>query len=213
MELDLHIHTRRYSGCSNIAPEDLLARAKAAGLDGIAITEHGIRWSDEEIHRLKAQAGLEDFVVIPGQEVACYGRDGRFEGEFLVFGYPKSLGSSKSLQQVAACVHDAGGVMIAAHPFRRTRDGGFFGSGHQTLALPIDGLEVEHPAYDDEGRCLARAVMAARAIAGIGASDAHDLREIGRCRTVLDSPIASTGMLCEAIRRCRLKAQGARARD
>ena len=47
MEMDLHIHTNRYSGCSNLPPSGLLRKAREAGLDGIALTEHGIRWSDD----------------------------------------------------------------------------------------------------------------------------------------------------------------------
>jgi len=42
MEADLHIHTMRYSGCSNIDPLAALQMAAQAGLDLIALTEHGI---------------------------------------------------------------------------------------------------------------------------------------------------------------------------
>jgi predicted metal-dependent phosphoesterase TrpH len=42
VEIDLHIHTNRYSGCSNIDAVKLLRKSKEAGLDGIALTEHGI---------------------------------------------------------------------------------------------------------------------------------------------------------------------------
>jgi len=207
MELDLHIHTHRYSGCSNIPPEKLLQQARAAGLDGIAITEHGIRWSDRDIAELKDKAGMTDFTVIAGQEIACYGADGRFEGEFLVFGYPQSLGSSKSARLATDIVHAAGGVMIAAHPFKRMKNGsGFYGSGLTTLEIAVDGLEVEHPDYDGEGRSMARILMKSMGVAGIGASDAHELRHVGRCRTVFERNITTCEMLCEEIRRCRLQA-------
>ena len=107
MELDLHIHTNLYSGCSNINPEKLIKRAIEAGLDGIALTEHSIRWPDDKIEQLKKSSGVEEsFIIIPGQEIACYSTSGKFQGEVLVFGYPKSLGSNKSVEQVIELVHD-----------------------------------------------------------------------------------------------------------
>jgi len=209
MELDLYIHTNLYSGCSNTAPEKLLLKARDAGLDGIAITEHGIRWPDEKIKLLNEKSGLGNFTVIPGQEVACYSESGRFQGEFLVFGYPRSLGSSRSVQQVADLVHAAGGVLIAAHPFKRMKTGnGFYGCGHEASDLPIDGLEVEHPSYDAESRSMARGVMQSMKIAGIGSSDAHDLRQVGRYRTFFERNVTTAEMLCEEIRCRRLKAMG-----
>lgn len=205
--MDLHIHTLEYSGCSTIAPDKLLRQARAAGLDGIAITEHGIRWPDEKIARLIETSQAGSLVVISGQEVACYDEKGRFQGEFLVFGYPGSLGSSRSVQQIARMVHDAGGVLIAAHPFKRAKTGsGYYGCGREAEAYAIDGLEIEHPSYDAEGRSMAASLMASMNIAGIGASDAHELHEIGRFRTVFERPVPTVEVLCEEIRRRRVKA-------
>ncbi len=207
MEIDLHIHTSRYSGCSVIDPSRLIARAREVGLDGIALTEHGIRWPDNEIERLKSDSGAGDFLVIPGQEVACYSFYGRFQGEFLVFGFPKSLGSNKSVQTVIEMVHENGGILVAAHPFKRQKNGdGYYGSGDTTAELDIEGLEIEHPSYDDESRGKARAVMEERRIAGIGCSDAHELKHVGVCRTRFERDIADVEDLCREVRSRRLKA-------
>ena len=59
MDIDLHIHTNRYSGCSNIDPAKLLKKARAVGLDGIALTEHGIDFKD--LH--SSESSLEDIFV------------------------------------------------------------------------------------------------------------------------------------------------------
>jgi predicted metal-dependent phosphoesterase TrpH len=201
MEADLHIHTRRYSGCSNIDPVEALRTAANVGLDVIALTEHGIRWPDDELNALIAESGVEDLLVIPGQEVACYSSLGAFEGEFLVYGFPRSLGSNKSARQLIEMVHAEGGVVVAAHPFKKAQGGeGFYGSGHLTGKLDVDGLEVDHPSYDEESRRLAKAVMTAMNITGIGCSDAHDLRDIGRRRSIFQDRIDSVEALCEAIR-------------
>jgi len=206
-EADLHIHTRRYSGCSNIDPVEALRTAAKAGLDLIALTEHGIRWPDGELKALVAESGAGDLVVIPGQEAACYSARGAFQGEFLVYGFPESLGSNKSAEQLIEMVHAEGGVVVAAHPFKKTRTGeGYYGSAYLTKDLDLDGLEVEHPSYDETGRRLARETMTAMRITGIGCSDAHDLRAIGLCRTDFQDPIDSVESLCRAIRRGRVEA-------
>ncbi len=202
MDLDLHIHTNRYSGCSIISPGEVVRYARAAGLDGIALTEHGIRWSDSEINKLLEKSGEKGFVILAGEEVACFSSAGRFQGEFLVFGYPKSLGSSRSIEKVIEFVHGEGGVVIAAHPFKPLETGrGYYGCGDAVWDLDIDGLEIEHPSYPDSSRELARRVMEARGLCGISCSDAHDLGGIGRFRTVLEVPVTDAASLCEAIRK------------
>jgi predicted metal-dependent phosphoesterase TrpH len=209
LEFDLHIHTSRYSGCSNIDPVKLLRRSKEVGLDGIALTEHGIQWSYGNIEEIVEKSRVVDLLVLPGQEVACYTKYGRFQGEFLVYGHPRSLGSSRSLEQILELVHGEGGVVIAAHPYKKLQnDEGFYGAGEGIYGTSIDGLEVEHPSYDGESQTLARKAAVEMGIAGIGCSDAHDLRSVGRCRTVFLRPVRDIGSLCEEIRARRVEAKG-----
>jgi predicted metal-dependent phosphoesterase TrpH len=207
MEADLHIHTSRYSGCSTIDPVAAVRKAKILGLGAIAFTEHGIRWPDDEIALLVQRSGVEDLLVIPGQEVACYSPSGKFQGEFLVFGYQHSLGSNKPAERVIELVHGEGGVVIAAHPFKRQKVGhGFYGTGLSTLDLDVDGLEIVHPDYDIEGQAMALQMMQDKRIAGLGCSDAHDLGAIGVCRTIFERDIASVGLLAAEIRSRRVRA-------
>jgi predicted metal-dependent phosphoesterase TrpH len=207
MEYDLHIHTSRYSGCSNIDPVEAMVRARDVGLRGIALTEHGIRWRDDEIQEVIREAGVQGLAVFPGQEIACYSTSGKFQGEFLVFGYPSSLGSNKSVETLIGMVHEKGGVVLAAHPFKRHDTGhGYYGSGDATSGYALDGLEVEHPAYDGEGRACAADLATKMGIAGIGCSDAHDIRSIGICRTVFESEVLDVQGLCVELKGRRVKA-------
>lgn len=207
MEADLHIHTSRYSGCSTLDPVTALRAAAQRGLGLIALTEHGIRWTDEAVEALVAESEVRGLLVLPAQEAACYSPGGVFQGEFLVYGYPESLGSNKSAEQLIRMVHAEGGVVVAAHPFKKSlRSDRFYGCGHEALGLDLDGLEIEHPSYDEESRNLARATMNRMGIAGIGCGDAHDLQGIGSCRTLLDDTVRSMEALCEAIRTRRARA-------
>lgn len=206
-EYDLHVHTCRYSGCSNNDPVAVLKRAEEIGLSGIALTEHGIRWSDDAVAELILKSGLRDLAVIPGQEAACYSKRGKFQGEFLVFGYAGSLGSNKSIEELIDIVHKNGGVVIAAHPFKKMETGNdYYGCGDIIQFLDIDGLEVEHPDYDDNARKLAIEVMDKKGIAGIGTSDSHDLHALGIYRTVFQRKITNEKELCEEIKFRRVKA-------
>jgi len=38
--IDLHTHTQEYSSCSHLPMEELIHRAMAVGLDGVAVTDH-----------------------------------------------------------------------------------------------------------------------------------------------------------------------------
>lgn len=170
------------------------------GLGMIAFTEHGIRWPDDELNSLVKKSAAKDLVVIPGQEAACYSPRGEFQGEFLVYGYPHSLGSNKSVEKLIEMVHAQGGVVVAAHPFKPHATGmGHYGCGHLICDLEVDGLEIGHPDFGDEERRLAREVMDKKGIAGIACSDAHDLVDIGTYWTLLEDDVNDTAALCRAI--------------
>jgi predicted metal-dependent phosphoesterase TrpH len=203
----LHVHTNRYSGCSNIDPMKAIFRAAEVGLDGIVLTEHGICWKEEDLEALRQKSRAKNVLVLTGQEVACYSPLGRFQGEFLVYGYPESLGSNKSIEIVLEMVHAVNGVVVAAHPFKKADSGdGFYGSGYTVADYKLDGLEVEHPDYDENGRRDALEYMNKMGVAGIGCSDAHDVNSIGICRTRFEETVRDVKDLCREIRTCKVQA-------
>ena len=53
MRIDCHLHTRRYSACSRLAPEDACNRALKRGLDAVVITEHQRQWPSWEFEELR----------------------------------------------------------------------------------------------------------------------------------------------------------------
>ena len=102
------------------------------------------------------------------------------------------------------------GVVIAAHPFKKivsANGDGFYGAGFRVYDYDLDGLEVAHPSYDRESAAMAEEAMQKRNIAGIGCSDAHDLRSVGICRSVFPDPITDMEGLCKAIRARRVTAR------
>lgn len=110
MLIDLHTHSYPKSDDSFMAVDELILSAKAAGVDGVCLTEHDAFWSAAEASELSRRHG---FLVLPGCELNTD------TGHVLVFGleeYQFGLHKPDYLRRVAA---REGAVIVAAHPYRR----------------------------------------------------------------------------------------------
>ena len=93
-------------------PLRAMAEATALGLDGICITDHDSMAAGEAIEEGVQDSGL---CVIIGMEYTT--RD----GDFLLFGPIEDLASGLDGFDLVKAVRDAGGAVVAAHPFREGR--------------------------------------------------------------------------------------------
>lgn len=213
MIFDIHLHTRAYSVCSNMDPEDLLYRAVEIGLDGIALTEHGIRWPDHKVETLLSKTKTSNLVIIVGQEVACF-ENGRKQGHFLAFGVKESLGSNISAQQLIQRVHGEGGVVIPAHPYKKSRIGdGYYGLGDGVFDFDVDAIELYHPDQDQEAWLRIREASKKLNLPLTGGSDAHELSAVGACTTLFEDEIREESHFIEAIRTGKITPQRGRSQD
>ncbi len=181
MKLDLHIHTSVYSACSNMTPDEMVASAKKVGLDGICITEHNRIWGRQQASSLSEKYGLP---IFRGMEVTTTG------GDILVFGLEEEPADMWTPAILKTKVDAAGGVAIAAHPFR-----GFLLFGFGALDMKLDdamsnptfsqvhGLEVCNSMATDEENDFARRVAEAMHLLRLGGSDAHRPEAVGTCVT------------------------------
>src|SRR5438477_617204 len=138
--IDLHTHSF-FSGDGISSPEDLIAAARAKGLNGIAITDHN---TCDAVNYL-LQKGLmrldglpvNDFLVLPGVEVTTA------DGHLLCIGAELPYLKGKPARQVCDMIHERGGLAIPPHPYDLFRAGIRF----STLeTLPIDAIEVFNAA-------------------------------------------------------------------
>jgi predicted metal-dependent phosphoesterase TrpH len=204
MLFDIHIHTRNYSPCSAIDPELLLPRAKRLGLDGIALTEHGIRWPDDKVEALCSKTRITGLVIVVGQEIACFDK-GKMQGHFLVFGVGHSLGADLAVDELIRIVHGEGGVVIPAHPYKKSRAGDrHFGAGDSIRYLDVDAIEIYHPEHDEEAVTKIREISEQTGSPLTGGSDAHELSSLGSYVTVFEEDIQAEAQFIEAIRRGRI---------
>ena len=192
MKFDLHLHTNRHSPDSVTDPFELLESARAAGLDGVVITDHDYFWPEDELAELRAAA--PDLVVLSGVEVTGRG------GDVLVYGIsnPFELPKGIAWPELCRAVHRQGGVAVAAHPNR-------WGQPFERLlrdpGVELDGIEVMSNNMDDDLRAkAAKLLVKYPRFAQLGNSDSHAPETVGVCYTDFDCVIRTAADLVAAIR-------------
>jgi len=205
MRLDLHIHTRPRSACSAIDPPELIKEARRAGLDGFCLTEHQRLWTPQELEAISGERGLR---IIQGNEITTN------QGDVLVFGYKEDIKGVVMIQDLRQEVKKAGGLMIAAHPFR-----GFLLFGitqlrmdleqacRRTVFQYVDAVEILNCKVTDPENEMARQVAERLGLLGVAGSDAHRLDEVGGCVTILERDVRTEQELMEELRAGRFKTE------
>ncbi|NLX50164.1 MAG: PHP domain-containing protein [Methanospirillum sp.] len=192
---DLHVHTH-FSRDGEATVEAVLARAAAAGLAAVAITDH------DTLEGARYAARLEDpaVLVIPGVEVST--ADGHLIGLGVTQPIPRDLGVLETID----LVHEQGGLSVLPHPFHRLRHGA--GLRERGALRAVDAIEVFNSRYI-VGTANRRAALQAARLArpAVGGSDAHAARYVGFGWTMVEAEPEIEAIL-EAVRDGRCYAAG-----
>ena len=191
MIIDLHTHTTTSSLCSILTPMQLLQRAKALGLDAVAVTDHGTLHGAQVAHELGQRHGL---LVLRGQEIHSS------VGDVLVFGFPHDLGDGTDFFDLADGVHRAGGIVILAHPFRSGTQPVSSLATARPIRFRLDAIEVLNMNCSAEQNRAASDLARKWRIPAVGGSDAHTVGWVGRYVTTFPRPVRDETDLIEAIR-------------
>lgn len=183
--VDLHMHTSASADCLS-DPARVVRRARALGLDRIAITDHDQIRGALEAHELDPER------VIVGEEVRTA------EGLDLIGLYlDRRIPPGGAFREVADAIREQGGVVYLPHPFdaRRGTDEAFL----EGVADCIDAVEgfnarIHDPAANERAVRWGRS----RGLPLGAGSDAHLLSEIGRGR-VRVPPFEGPAGLLEAL--------------
>lgn len=95
---------------SFMSVDEAIGGAKSVGLDGICLTDHDAFWPIERARELSRR---HDFLVLPGCEINTDA------GHVLVFGLRRYEFGMHKPEFLRARADRDGGVLIAAHPYRR----------------------------------------------------------------------------------------------
>ena len=203
LAIDFHVHTM-FSHCSISQPMDIIMRAAAIGLDGVGIMDHNeTRGADDAVacaEHLKSMGKIpDDFLVIPGTEVGS--RDGHICALFVRQKLPEGLDTGETVR----LIRESGGVAFAPHPFHST------GINDAVFEAPFEAVEVECGSVFGKELVRRNRELANDSrldgAAKLGASDAHYVRAIGLCYTVIDACKPTLNAVTEAIenRRCEAR--------
>jgi len=183
MFFDTHVHTEKYSPCSSLRPHDAVMSAMAMKLDGIIIVEHDLIWDEYEIEELKDETHSHDLVILRGQEITAYDKGG-MQGHILTFGFYENLHYTLSAEEIVRLVHEAGGVAIAAHPFRKN-----LGLEELVFNLELDGIETLNSRTEPFENKKAEEAQKKLNLPSLGGSDAHTSGEVGKSLTFFEADI------------------------
>lgn len=190
MLIDLHVHSHHTRGCT-LRPADVLAAARAAGLDGVLFTDLNTLDGLEEIRAAGREAGL---LALVGLEVAT--DRGRYLCVFpdpaKVPAPPQLFGSAAPwpAREVLARVQALGGVAVAAHPYDRSIE---HPSGDFIFTLDglsaIQGLHGRRKGGHDDLAIEAADHLNLPCVGGSGALGAAS--EVGTAATLFRDPVTS----------------------
>jgi len=183
--IDLHVHSKPKSPCSSITPREAIEEARRIGLDGICFVEHDVLWTDEEITALRKESG---FLVLKGYEISS------LDGHFLAFGYTKVVEPFLELSEIRKLHDPQHGFLAIAHPFRE-----FLVVGVNEIGLSaeaeakkpifklLDGIEVMNGRVSKKANKFTKQVNSIVRLKELGGSDAHELYEIGKVVTEINT--------------------------
>lgn len=193
LRFDLHVHTSRTLATAPTA-DDIVRRAEAAGLDGIVLTEFGLRWTERELANLRLRT--ETPLIVLSAEYLIVD-----DVSVLAFGFSGPLPPLDSLETAIGRIRAEGGTAVVAYPFddgalslETLRD-----MGAQGLEVYSANGELPTDAQLERARSLGFELVAGSGFRGA------DGFEVGDCHTLIDADIRSGRDLAVAIRSGRVE--------
>lgn len=168
-KVDLHAHTIYSRDCLT-RPEALIARARAIGLDKLAVTEHN------NVAGARAAKALAPDLVIVGEEIKTT------HGEIIAYFVQEAVPKGLSPQETIARLREQGAVISIPHPLDSLRGSAMGRENMLPIIDQVDALEVRNARCVRAVDNVAAAEMAVTHGKLITAgSDAHTLSEVGQC--------------------------------
>ena len=207
--IDLHTHSYPASEDAFAAVAEMIDRAKELGIDGICLTDHDAFWPAATVADLRRR---HNFPVFAGSEINTDA------GHILVFGPQRYIFGMHKPAFLRQEVNRCGGVMIAAHPYRRRflADPGRKPEARAEMLKraiaddfflscdALEGINGRGTAAENE---FSQDLAAVFHLKSTGGSDAHRLEQLGTAATRFDRPITDLPDLIREIKAGRFRAE------
>ena len=172
MRADLHVHSS-YSNDGQSTVEEIMGSAKKKGLGCIAICDHNVFKAYEA-------ASKYDIIVIPAEEVSSA------EGHILAYGIDREIERGKEVLETIDLIHDAGGIAVAAHPYRW-----WSGLGEKNVVAEFDAVEIFNARSTKGSNNKAKKLAGRMNKPFTGGSDAHHASCVGDAYTEFSDSAAN----------------------
>lgn len=172
-KVDLHAHTIYSRDCLTPVAA-LIERARAVGLDKIAVTEHN------NLDGALAAKKLAPDLVIVGEEIKTT------HGEIIAYFVKECVPKGLSPQETIRRLRDQGAVISVPHPLDSLRRSAMGRENLLEIIDSVDAIEVLNARCVRASDNLAAAELALeRGKLVTAGSDAHTLFEVGRCTVMM----------------------------
>lgn len=182
LRLDLHVHSQA-SFDGRMTVEEIVAAARAKGLDGVAICDHDVVYT--------GPTEVDGMLIIPGVEFST--EHGHLLGLFV----DRPMVHT-TWEETIHAIHRVGGLAVLAHPFQHSRDE----SSLRPLVKDLDGMEAWNSrANRKNAKANQRAFYFAafRGMPYTAGSDAHVRQEVGNGYTAVEVEEVSLPAIREAL--------------
>ena len=187
---------------SFLSADELIEGAKAAGLDGICLTDHDAFWPTERVAELSRR---HEFLVLAGSEINTDA------GHVLAFGLQRYEFGMHKPHFLQAHADREGGVLIAAHPYRRRflEDPGRdpearAGMLERAISDPFFGLCDAVESHNGRGSAEQNRysvdLCESLALPSVAGSDAHRTHQIGTAATEFRGRVECLGDLMRLLK-------------
>ncbi len=187
-KFDLHVHTN-YSKDGISSVEEVLTRAKALGLNGLAITDHDVIGGALKALRIADKFGL---IVIPGIEITT------MEGDILVLGIKSLIPKKLRAVETVMKARELGGAVIVPHTYDYLRGA----LGRVAESLDVDAVEALNGGeFLPFSNIFARKLAERRKLPMTAGSDAHSIETLGCAYTVIQEEVLDYQDVVQAIKK------------
>ncbi len=187
-KFDLHVHTN-YSKDGVSSVEEILTKAKALGLNGLAITDHDAIDGALKALRIADKFGL---IVVPGIEVTTK------EGEILVLGVKSPIQRKLPAVEMVKKARELGGFVIVPHAYDYLRKA----IGRVAEYLDIDAVEALNGGeFLLFSNIFARKLAKRRKLPMTAGSDAHSIKTLGCAYTIIQEEVSNYQDVIQAIKK------------
>ena len=190
MRGDLHTHST-FSSDGRSSVDELIKAAVAMGLGFIAVSDHN------SFESYATAGGHKDIIAVPAEEVSSS------EGHILAYGINTEIPRGKGVLETIDLIHDAGGIAVAAHPYRW-----WSGLGEKNVVAEFDAIEVFN-ARSVKGSNKKAMKLADRMNKPVTAgSDAHHADNVGEAYAEIPDGAENWEDVIKAILNGELKVDG-----